>query len=214
MTEHAQPYTSFEWPIYADATLAGLSVLVPVPLLDWFLEEQFRRRMPTAIARARSQRLPRPVLRALNASQRGCLVSGLLVLVKLPLELIKRLSKKILYFLAIKAATDQVSYYWQRAFLIDYALRSGHLHSVESTQRARNAMEHVLDATASPLTALAQRIIRSVRHVLPLLRRGRRGQEQDVLPQGCATMRQEWGAYEGFLRSLAARYNQAYAQQQ
>ncbi len=214
MPDAAQPYTSFEWPIYADATLAGLSVLVPIPLLDWFLEEQFRRRMPAAIARTRGQRLPRSVVQTLNASQQGCLISGLLFLVKLPLELIKRLSQKILYFLTIKAATDQVSYYWQRAFLIDYALRSGHLGNVESAERARNAMDQVLTATASPFTALAQRVIRSVRNILPLLRRGRRGQEEDILPQERATMQQQWGAYEGFLRSLAGQYNQAYAQQQ
>lgn len=214
MSDAAQPYTSFEWPIYADATLAGLSVLVPIPLLDWVLEEQFRRRMPAAIARTRGQRLPRPVVQALNASQQGCLASGLLFLVKLPLELIKRLAQKILYFLTIKAATDQVSYYWQRAFLIDYALRSGHLGSVESAVRARTAMEQVLDARASPFAALAQHIIRSVRNVLPLLRRGRRGQEEDVLSAERATMQQQWSAYEGFLRSLAEAYTKVHAQQQ
>lgn len=212
MTDQLQPDTSFEWPIYADGTLAGLSVLLPIPLLDWFLEEQFRRRMPASIARSRGQKLPAPVIRALNASDRGCLVSGLLFVLKLPLELLKRVSQKILYFLTIKAATDQVSYYWQRAFLLDYALRAGHLANAEAATRARRAMEQVLDATSSPLTALARQIIKSVRDLVPVLRRGRRGQDAQVLEQEQATMRQQWGAYEGMLRSLAAQYNQAYQQ--
>ncbi|HMR66443.1 MAG TPA: hypothetical protein PKE64_20720, partial [Anaerolineae bacterium] len=49
--------TDFDWGVYADATMAGLAVLVPIPILDWLLEEIFRRRMPQAIARQRGQRL-------------------------------------------------------------------------------------------------------------------------------------------------------------
>ena len=32
---------SFDWPMYADATFAGLSLLVPIPLLDWVFEQFF-----------------------------------------------------------------------------------------------------------------------------------------------------------------------------
>lgn len=210
MVLDAQPHTDFEWPIYADATLAGLSVLFPIPLVDWWLEERFRRRMPNAIARYHGQSLAHAVVQELNASDRGCLASGLLFVVKLPLELIKRLSSKILYFLTIKAATDQVSYYWQRAFLLDYALAAGHLQNVETARRARHAMERVLESTSSPFGSLARRLIGSVRDIVPTLRRGRRGQEEQVLQQERASVQQNWGVYEGFLRSLAEKYQESY----
>lgn len=58
MIPRPQPQTAFEWPIYADATFAGLAVLFPIPLLDWALEEYFRRRMPRTIARYRHHTLP------------------------------------------------------------------------------------------------------------------------------------------------------------
>lgn len=53
-----RPETAFNWAIYAGATLAGLSVLIPLPLLDVAFEQLFRRRMPGSIARARSRQIP------------------------------------------------------------------------------------------------------------------------------------------------------------
>ena len=37
-----QPNTTFDWLIYADATFAGLSVLIPIPIIDWIFENIFR----------------------------------------------------------------------------------------------------------------------------------------------------------------------------
>jgi hypothetical protein len=40
--------SEFTWAIYGDATLAGLSALLPIPILDDVIEQRFRRRMPTS----------------------------------------------------------------------------------------------------------------------------------------------------------------------
>ena len=44
--------SGFDWRIYADATCAGLSVLIPLPFVDTAFETVFRRRIPGTIARA------------------------------------------------------------------------------------------------------------------------------------------------------------------
>jgi hypothetical protein len=50
-----QPPAAFDWEVYANATFAGLAVLIPIPLVDWVFEEVFRRRMPAAIITYRNQ---------------------------------------------------------------------------------------------------------------------------------------------------------------
>lgn len=210
MTHNPEPRTAFEWPIYADATLAGLAVLIPFPLVDWLVEERFRRRMPAAIARYRGRSLPVPVLQALNGPQRGCIATTFLLLIQAPLKILKRLSQKVVYVLTIKAATDKLSDYWQRAFLLDYMLAAGHLATVESARRARQAMERVLQTTPSPLTRLAQLVVASTRRVFQTVRRAWRAPSGSGLPEQQTTMRQQWSEYETFLRELAACYDQAY----
>lgn len=206
MTDMPQIRTDFAWPIYADATLAGLATLVPVPLVDWGLEEQFRRRMPAAIARYNGQTLPPPIGEALNGPQRGWLATGARFVGKLPLELVKRFSRKVLYVLTLKAASDKLSAYWQRAFLLDYMLNAGHLTSVEAAGQAREAMEQAIGTTPAPLTALARALIQSIPQLLPILRRVRQEENQDVLPEQQAMLQQQWSNYIDFLRSLAAEY--------
>ena len=49
--------TDFDWLVYADATFAGLAILIPFPFVDSLLEEYFRRRMARDIARRRGRTL-------------------------------------------------------------------------------------------------------------------------------------------------------------
>ena len=205
MTPSPQAQTAFEWPLYADATLAGLSVLFPIPLLDWLLEEYFRRRMPRAIARYRRQTLPAAVVEHLNGPRRGCLVTTLRLLIRIPIELLKRLVKKLFYILTVKEAADQLSYYWQRAFLLNYMLAAGHLATVEAAAQAQQAMEEVLNAASSPLVALAKLVVTSPLRVMRLLG----GRPTAPSPQQ-SIFRRQWSAYQGYLESLAAQYERRY----
>lgn len=210
MAQRPEPRTDFAWPIYANATLAGSAVLFPIPLVDWWLEERFRRRMLPSIAQQRGQSLSPAARATIDAGQRGCVMSGIVFLARLPLELLKRLSRKILYILTIKEATEKVSYYWQRAFLLDYMLTAGHLADAESARRARDAMERVLDSTPSPLTSLAEQILRRVRQRLPGARRTSRQAVEAAAADQQDFLAQRWSAYAGFLRGLAERYHDAY----
>jgi len=207
-------YLIFDWGIYVYATCAGLAVLIPIPLLDWLFEEFFRRRIPATIAKRRQQNLNPFIVRELNYSEGGCLKSCLWLPFTLLIVLLKKISQKILYFLTIKEAGDKVSHYWHQAFLIDYMLVQGHLADETSARVARLAMEQVLkNITTSPLTQLASQIIQGTRHVGLTLFKFRRGNEDEVMAQTQSNMAASWANYEGYLKTVAALYDQTYQAQ-
>ena len=104
----------FDWRVYADATCAGLSVLIPLPLVDLVFETIFRRRMPRKIAKARDSeltpptrvQLARPVNDALSLS--GCLAVPFMIV----RYILRRLWRKIVYVFAVKDATTALTEYW------------------------------------------------------------------------------------------------------
>lgn len=207
------PLTAFDWAVYADATFAGLSVLIIIPVVDWFFEEQFRRRMPGAIAKRRGRRLSPEIIKVLNRQEsRGCVATCLLLPIKGIFELVKRISRKILYVFTIKEAVDSLSYYWQRAFLLDYSLSRGHLDTVTSAHRARLAMKSVLEAAGTPLTMIAKQVISMTARPLLLLRRVRQDQEDTVIEQQKSEMAKHWQEFASHFRDLAARYDQVYGE--
>jgi hypothetical protein len=205
-----RPRTRFEWPIYADATLAGLSVLIPVPFVDDAFETYFRRRMPERIARARGRELPEGVPAELARASGGWLASCLLLPITLTVGLFKRVSRKLLYFLTVKTATDRLSHYWYRAFLLDHALAAGHLESVHSARIARRAMDRVLAASSGPMRRLASQVVTAPRDVAAMLRRARRGEEDEDLRRTKGTIEARWGDVAGHLEGVAAQYDAVY----
>jgi hypothetical protein len=209
-----RPRTRFEWPIYADATLAGLSVLIPVPFVDDAFETHFRRRMPERIARARGRELPADVEAELAQGGRGWLASCLMLPVTLTVGLLKRLSRKLLYFLTVKTATDRLSHYWYRAFLLDHMLAAGHLETPQSARTARRAMERVLAASTGPLRRLADGVVRRSRDVGEMLRRARQGEEDDALRRTRGEIEARWGDVAGHLDTVAAQYEEVYRELQ
>lgn len=210
-----QPRAALEWEIYANATFAGLAVLIPIPLVDWIFEEVFRRRMPAAITSYRNQAITPPVIKELNKQDgitgQGCLRSCGTILLLLTYGLLKRISRKIFYFLTIKEATDKVNFYWHQAFLIDHMLTVGHLANEETARTARQAMDEVLrETTTSPMLQLAQQVTAGTRHILKTLRRVRRGREDEVVEQKRSQMIQQWAKFDDYLAALAVLYDQTY----
>lgn len=202
--------TAFELPVYADATLAGLSPLVPVPFLDWWLEERFRRRMVARIAQHRGRQISPGARRALDIGGRGLLVAGLLFLLKLPVRLVLRLVRKLLYVLALKEATEKLSHYWQRAFLIDHMLQAGHLDDERSARLAQQAMEQTLGSVPSPLTGLARQLVGRVRELRPFRNRSSTEGLSAAAAEQRGIVERQWAAYEGFLAQLAGQYDRTY----
>ncbi len=206
----------FDWRVYADATCAGLSVLVPIPLVDLAFETFFRRRMPATICRARGFRVDAATLLTLRR-RRGPLLDAhgcLMLPIAGVFYLLKRLSRKILYFLTIREATEQLSYYWHRAFLIDHMARRGHCQgSPASVAAARTALEQTLDtAETSPLLGLARTTVKSGHRVLRMLIRARRrGPDQEVRVRGEA-LEDHWADVSTHFDEVAAAFDAAYSE--
>ncbi len=204
--------TKFDWLIYADATFAGLSLLIPIPLLDVAFAWFFRRRMIGTIAKRNGRSLPQPVMRQVNRYPdtwwRSCLTAPFALL----LLFLKRLSRKLLYFLTVKEATDELSYYWHRAFLLDHMVRRGDLDKPETAVAALQAMNDVLaQHPTSPLQQLAAQILTGVSHVLrTAIRWVRRGQEDEVVQDTRATMAASWSDFADYFTSVAQEYEKLY----
>lgn len=209
----AVPLRNFDWLVYIDGTLAGLAVLIPLPIVDSALERLFVTRMPITIAWRNGRSLSRPVLSELGRSRSGCLQGCLTMPFTLTFGLIKKLSRKILYFLSVKEAADQLGHYWHRAFLIDYAMRRGDLDHLARAQIAAQAIHELLaEITTSPLTQLAIEVIRGVPTIfLTILRWMRLRKEDAALAATRERMATAWSDFDGYFHDVAWRYEAAYA---
>jgi len=211
LTKTPAPPTAFDWALYADATFAGLSILIPVPFLDSVFENFFHQRIARAVARRAGRQLAPEVLSVIHRDE-GWLTGCLLWPLTLGWSVIKRVSKKVLYFLTVKEAADKLSYYWHRAFLLDYMLDAGHLDQAATAEVGRMALAHTLNSAGiSPLTQLARQVAASPKHIWRSLRRARRGQPDAELQTQRNRMAQVWEGFGAYLAALAERYDRAYA---
>jgi hypothetical protein len=206
--------SQFEWVVYADATCAGLSVLIPLPLVDLVFETIFRRRIPGRIAKLRRAevapitrvQLARPVNAALSWS--GCLAVPFMA----ARYILRRLWRKIIYIFAVTDATTALTEYWHRAFLIDHMTRAGHLAPDVDTDLAIRVYRHVLqEIDPSPLAGLARQTVANVRHVLRLLVRARRLGAAEVTKSLGEVLSSHWKVASASLVATSRRYNERYA---
>jgi hypothetical protein len=206
-----------DWRVYADATCAGLSALIPIPFVDMVFEAFFRSRMAPAISRARRVDLDPLARKRLGRSNRDWLsVEGCLVLPIMVIKVIlKRIWRKIIYVFAVADAASQLSDYWHRAFLLDHLIRARHVVPGVDVRRAVAVFNQALDeADTSALKGLAKQLVLSAHHVPRLLRRARRGRAENETPEQERFLRAHWEVVEDSLRQVALSYNQLYAEWQ
>lgn len=204
--------TEFDWLIYADATFAGLALLLPIPFVDAVIEEYFRRRMPRDIARRRGRALPLQSIRAVNRSRQGIWPGCLLWPVRALVYLIRNLWRTMVYVFTIYDASEKLSEYWHRAFLLDYMILRGDLDRPARAEMAAEALHRVLKTTeTSPLLNLAGELVEQARTrigaVARAIFRGARRQETEEVKRTERTLAGRWGEFQGYLIELAAQYD-------
>ncbi len=211
----AKPHhTTFDWRIYAEATCAGLTALLPLPFVDLAFEAYFRRRMPTTIAKVRKQDLADGARSRLGRglgkliSLEGCLALPLGV----ARYIVKKIWRKIIYVFAIADATSLVSAYWHRAYLLDHLIKAGHLGPEVDWPRSTAVFEKVLEETdTGPLMGLARQTVASVHRVFRLLVLARRRGAAEETESLSTILRSHWDAAESSLMETAVRYNAEFA---
>jgi hypothetical protein len=202
-----------DWRIFSDATCAGLSVLIPLPLVDIAFETTFRRRIPATVAKVRRREIASEVRRSLGRSLDGPLsLSGCLAIGLAAVKyVLRRIWRKIIYIFAIKDATTALTEYWHRAFLIDHMIRAGHLEPGADTDLALEVSAGVLrDIDPGPLMGLARRTVANARHVFRLLVRARRLGAAEVTRSMGEVLSSHWKVAEDSMRDTANLYNERY----
>ena len=210
-------HTEFDWLIYADATFAGLSLLLPIPFVDGLLEAYFRRRMPGDIARRRGRALPIQSNRAVNRQRATWWPGCLLWPAQAVVYLIRNLWRTLVYILTVYDTSEKLSYYWHRAFLLDYAIGRGDLDTPARAETAAVALHRVLETTqTSPLLNLAQEIVQQARSRIGALARALfRGARRQKTPEAKATvniLEARWAEFRDYLLELAGRYDATLAE--
>lgn len=204
--------TEFDWLIYADGTFAALALLLPIPFVDALIEQYFRRRMPQDIARRRGRTLPRHAIRAVNRSRANIWSGCLMLPVQAVIYLIRNIWRTILYVLTIVDASEKLSYYWHRAFLLDYMIGRGDLDQPARAELAAAALHQVLATTqTSPVLNLAREIVEQARTRLgALLRaifRGARRQRTEETKRVIDIIGSQWSEFQEYWIELADRYD-------
>jgi len=204
----------YDWRIFSDATCAGLSVLIPLPLVDIVFETIFRRRIPATIAKIRRREMASEVRRKLGRgldgplSLSGCLAIGLAA-VK---YVLRRIWRKVIYIFAVKDSTTALTEYWHRAFLIDHMVRAGHLDPGADTDLALEVSTGVLrDIDPGPLMGLARQTVANAHQVFRLLVRARRLGAAEVTRSLGEVFLSHWKVAEDSMEATADRYNRRYA---
>lgn len=203
----------FDWRVYADATCAGLTALIPIPLLDAVVERVFRRRMPGAIASANGHAL-QPKDRA-RLGRSGSELLSLAGCLMLPLAAVRYLARviwhKVIYVLAVADAASLVSAYWHRAYLLDHVIRVGHLDEGADADWAIQVFFKALDeADTSPLIGLARQVASTSRRILGMLLRAARRDDPELTQTLGEILSSHWAAAERSLSAVAYRYNDLY----
>ncbi len=205
--------SSFDWRIYADATCAGLSVLIPLPLVDSIFETVFRRRIPGTIARARRREVAPLVRRRLGRAVDGSLsLQGCFKLFFTAVRyVLRKIWRKIIYVFTIKDAATALSEYWHRAYLINHMVRAGHLEADVDTDLAVRVFERTLrEADLSPLMGLARQTVANAHHVLGILARARRLGAAEVARSLGDVLASHWKGAEASLVGVGEDYNRHY----
>lgn len=115
--------------------LAGLCMLIPLPILDDWCEVQCTRRAFRALAAERGVELDKHTLDLLTA-EGFSIAQGCLALIKWPF---KKLFRLVLYFLTIKDVLDRAAHSALRVEMVSHALDAG-LLPVDAA-RVRVAMD-------------------------------------------------------------------------
>jgi hypothetical protein len=147
------------------ALLVGMTPLIPLPFLDDLARVALRRRMVRALAAEEGVAVDAVVIEALAAEPGG----GCLGFVpRLLLYPIKKVFRKIFFFLEVKRAIDLVSTSWHYGWLLQIALRDRRL--LEDAARAaavRAEIEALLAETSvKPFERVLREALRGSRAIM------------------------------------------------
>lgn len=151
------------------SVLCGLCPLIPVPLVDDWIQGVVARRMVRALCAERGLSPPREAVLHLSRERASCSWGCLVAPVVWP---VKQLLKKVLFFLSFKSCVDASVRWLHRGWLLARVLDRGDLVAAqlsppEGVWPVVLAMEEALDGTKkSPITTIVRRTFHGSRRLL------------------------------------------------
>ena len=144
------PDNSSSQILVSHAVLTGLTPLIPVPLVDDLFLSYFMRSMVRKLAAHHGKQLSSSEIETLVSQPgRGCALGCIGTVLLYP---IKKIFRKIFFFLEWKRAADTISRTYYVGYLLDTALSGGKLGAANSdAARVRTAMDTVLLRTNTSL---------------------------------------------------------------
>lgn len=167
------------------AVLVGLTPLIPIPVVDDLARIALRRRLVRELAAETGKPLSEAEVEALAGEERGgCLLGCPAMLIVYPL---KKLFRKIFFFLEIKRAIDLVSTSYHFGWLVSVALAEERVGGgdVGRAVAARTAIDGAVDeASVKPVERAFREVLTRSRGVMKgaaeMLSRTLRGTARDV----------------------------------
>lgn len=151
------------------AVLTGLTPLIPVPLLDDLVKSYFRKRLVRSLAASAGRTLSVEELDLLTSEgEGGCLRGCVATVIIYPL---KKLFRKIFFFLEWKRAVDLTSRTYHFGYLVGHALRrragAPSLLDTHGARAVQQAIEAVCrEAPIKPLESAVSGTFRKSKSVL------------------------------------------------
>jgi uncharacterized protein (DUF697 family) len=115
--------------IITHSVLIGLTPLIPIPIVDDLVKSYFQRTLLRRLARAHGVELNKEEVYKLTADRGGCLSGCVGTILIYP---IKKIFRKLLFFLEIKRMVDLTSISFHQGYLLDYALQQKLIKSPNS----------------------------------------------------------------------------------
>jgi hypothetical protein len=148
------------------AVLVGLTPLIPIPIVDDMIKVYFQRSLIRRLAKTHDVELSKEDVIALTSDKGGCLPSCLGTLFIYP---IKKLSRKILYFLEIKRMVDLTSLTFHQGYLINYVLEHRLMKPVgdQSATNVRLAIDETCSKShLKPVEKIIYAVYKQSTHIL------------------------------------------------
>jgi hypothetical protein len=147
----SEPVNNNQKLIVSHAVLAGLTPLIPIPVIDDLLRTYFVRRLVRQLGAGNRYSLSEDDIKLLaDEPESGCLAGCLTTAFILPFKLIFR---KLFYFLEWKRAVDTVSRVYYHGYLVDCALSEGWCYPAgpRTPLEVRAAIDGALDQVNTKL---------------------------------------------------------------
>jgi uncharacterized protein (DUF697 family) len=115
------------------SVMGGLCPLIPVPFIDDIILSVIRKRMVASLCQAHQLSPSKAAIKALSKEKSGCALGCLFSVVAYP---VKKILKKVFFFLSIKGAVDTTSTMLHRGYLLNHCLVSGVLNAATLEDQA------------------------------------------------------------------------------